>query len=71
MAIHCDKIFHSSFFPFFPSVDVLILLRTSFPESGIFLSSSDPSGLLGDLGLSRKSGALCKRQGAVEKKKKK
>lgn len=68
MATHCDKIFHSSFFPSFLSADVLIPLHTSFPESGIFLSSFDLSDLLGDLGLSRKSGALCRRQGAAKRR---
>lgn len=69
MATHCDKIFRSSSFPSALSADVLVQLHTSFPESGTFLSSSDLSDLLGDLGLSRKSGALCKRQGAVKTKK--
>lgn len=69
MATHCDKIFRSSSFPSVLSADVLVQLHTSFPESGTFLSSSDLLDLLGDLGLSRKSGALCKRQDAVKTKK--
>lgn len=69
MATHCDKIFHSFSFPSALFADVLAQLHTSFPESGTFLSSFDLSDLLEDLELSRRSDALCKRQGAVNTKK--
>lgn len=68
-ATHCDKIFHSFSFPSALFADVLVQLHTSFPESGTFLSSFDLSDLLEDLELSRRSDALCKRQGAVDTKK--
>lgn len=63
-ATHCDTIFHSFSFPSALFADVLVQLHTSFPESGTFLSSFDLSDLLEDLELSRRSDALCKRQGA-------
>lgn len=69
MATHCDMIFHSFSFPSALFADVLAQLHTSFPESGIFLSSFDLSDLLEDLELSRRSDALCKKQGAVNTKK--